>query len=186
MTVTNPLVRDDGGAPWTLGDLETFPDDGNRYEIFDGSLLVTPHADVTHGAASNRLHRILTLQAPDHLFVGHDIGVSRKRSSYFVPDLFVVKAEAFAKRAAALHPSDVVLVVEVLSTSNPGNDLVLKRHEYAAAGIPTYWIVDPIEQAMRVLELDEGAYREAETVRPGAEWRTDRPFRLSVDLGEVF
>jgi Uma2 family endonuclease len=64
--------------------------------------------------------------------------------------------------------------------------LVLKRYEYAAAGIPTYWIVDPAERLMRVLELDGDAYREAETVRPGSAWSTTRPFPLSFDLADVF
>ena len=185
MTVTNPLEHTFGQL-WTIDDLVTLPSDGNRYEIFDGSLLVSPHADVTHGAASIKLHRILTLQAPADLCVGHDLGVSRKITSYLVPDLFVVRAEALGKRDATLDPATISLVGEVLSPGNRGRDLVLKRYEYAAAGIPTYWIVDPAQQSMRVLELDGDAYREAETVRPGSAWSTTRPFPLSFDLADVF
>jgi Uma2 family endonuclease len=184
MTVTNPLEHAFGQV-WTIDDLETLPDDGNRYEIFDGSLLVSPHAGVSHGFIAMKLHRILTIQAPAELYVGQDLGVSRKISSYLVPDLFVVRADA-DRDGAALRPSDVPLVVEVLSPSNRGRDLVLKRHEYAAAGIPLYWIVDPADRALRVLELDGDAYREAQTVRPGGAWRTARPFPLSLDLAEVF
>jgi Uma2 family endonuclease len=185
MTVTNPLEHAFGRL-WTIDDLESLPDDGNRYEIFDGSLLVSPHADVSHGAVSIKLHRILTFQAPGDLFVGHDIGVSRKTTSYLVPDLFVVRANALEMRRAALDPADVLLVAEVLSPGNRGRDLVLKRHEYAAARIPLYWIVDPGERAMRVFELDGAAYREVETVRPDSAWSTTRPFPLTLDLGDVF
>jgi Uma2 family endonuclease len=185
MTVTNPLEHAFGRL-WTIDDLESLPDDGNRYEIFDGSLLVSPHADVSHGITSNKLRRLLDRQAPDDLFVGQDIGISRRASSYFVPDVFVVNAAAQSKRGAAWDPADVVLVVEVLSDGNRGRDLVLKRHEYAAAGIPLYWIVDPGERAMRVFELDGAAYREVETVRPGSAWSTTRPFPFSLDLGDVF
>jgi Uma2 family endonuclease len=185
MTVTNPLEHAFGRL-WTIDDLETLPDDGNRYEIFDGSLLVSPHADVSHGSVANHLRRIVDRQAPDDLFVGTDIGVSRKTTSYLVPDFFVVLAEALRRGGSALDPADIVLIVEVLSPGNRGRDLVLKRYEYAAAGIPTYWIVDPADRLMRVFELDGDAYREAETVRPGSAWSTTRPFPLSLDLADVF
>ena len=51
------------------------------------------------------------------------------------------------------------LVVEVVSEDDPGRDLVTKRFEYAQAGIPEYWIVDPRTQTVAVLQLEEGAYR---------------------------
>ena len=50
-------------------------------------------------------------------------------------------------------PRDLLLAVEVVSPSNPGNDLVLKRHAYAVAGIPEYWIVDRRDRTLRVLRL---------------------------------
>lgn len=83
---------------------------------------------------------MLDRQAPAGLFVGHDIGVSHKRSSYFVPDVFVIRESALDRPGPALAPEDVLLVAEVISPSNAARDLVLKRHEYAAAGIPIYWL----------------------------------------------
>jgi Uma2 family endonuclease len=77
-----------------------------------------------------------------------------------------------------------VLVVEVLSPSNPGNDLVLKRHYYAASGIPHYWIVDPTQRTLTVLRLDGDAYSEAEAVEPGRTWRTGEPFPTALDPAE--
>ncbi|BCB86035.1 hypothetical protein Psuf_033480 [Phytohabitans suffuscus] len=187
--MTDPLVHDhDSGSPWTIDDLKDFPDDaGHRYEIFDGSLLVTPHADVFHGGVANLLNRLLTRQAPDDRIVGQSVGVSRKRTSYFVPDLFVVPKAAFDKGGDALDPADILLVCEVLSPSNARQDLVLKRDEYAIAGIPLYWILDPNKRTLTVLELAaDGRYREAAVVEPGRVWRTDKPFPLAFDLGEIF
>lgn len=118
---------------------------------------------------------------------GHGVGVSRKRTSYFVPDLFVAPEAAFGKGGDAFDPADVLLVVEVLSPSNARQDLILKRDEYAIVGVPLYWIVDPKQETMTVLELAAGAmYREAEVIRPGQVWRSDRPFPMAFDLGEVF
>ncbi|MEE3918993.1 Uma2 family endonuclease [Micromonospora sp. BRA006-A] len=136
MTVTSP-ARPGSGDVWTVDDLQD-PEDGQDYEIFDGSLLVSPHADVRHGAIANRLRRLLDRQAPSGLLVGQDVGVSANRSSYFVPDVFVAREEALERGGPALTPADVLLVAEVVSPGNAGRDLVLKRHEYGVAGIANY------------------------------------------------
>lgn len=186
--MTDPLVHHhEFGAPWTIDDLKDLPDDAvDRYEIYDGSLIVTPHAGMSHGGVTNRLHRVMTRQAPDDVLVSQAVGVSRKRTSYFVPDLFVVPESAYGE-GDAFQPSDVVLVVEVLSPSNARYDLVVKRDEYAIAGIPLYWIIDPKKKILTVLELTaDGIYREADVVEPGQVWRTDRPFPLAFDLSEIF
>lgn len=76
----------------------------------------------------------------------------------------------------------MLLVVEVLSPSNSRNDLVLKRHDYAAASIPAYWIVDPPAPTITVLELtDRGDYAERAELQPGLTWTTDRPFPVTID-----
>lgn len=183
MTVT--LIRPDLESLWTVDDLAGLPE-GYRYEIFDGSLIVSPPADVPHGGAVGRLHRLLSRQAPPELFVGNDIGVSRQLTSYFVPDLLVVPDATVRKGGKALGPADVLLVVEVLSPGNSGRDLVLKRHEYAVAGIPQYWIIDPARQTLTVLRLAAGGYAETGTARPGESWRTEEPFPLTVDPADLF
>jgi Uma2 family endonuclease len=188
-TMADPLVHHhEFGEPWTIDDLKDLPDDATgRYEIYDGSLIVSPRPGVFHGRASNRLHRLLTRQAPDDLLVSQGVGVSRKRTSYFVPDLFIVHDMAYAKGGDAFHPSGVLLVVEVLSPGNARYDLVIKRDEYANADIPVYWIVDPKKQTLTVLELaDDSTYREAAVVAPDQVWRTDKPFPLAFDLAEIF
>ena len=175
-----------GGGAWTVDDLQDLPEDGQDYEIFDGSLLVSPHADVFHGAIANRLRRLLDRQAPPGLLVGQDIGVSAKRSSYFVPDLFVAREDALDRGGPALAPADVLLVVEVVSPGNAGRDLVLKRHEYGVAGIPRYWLVEPRKQTLTVLEQVGGAYREASVLSAADVLRTDLPFPLTLPVGDIF
>ncbi len=68
------------------------------------------------------------------------------------------------------------------------HDLTTKRRDYAMAGIAQYWIVDQEKETMTVLTLDGGdrEYVESAVVRPGQRWRTDQPFPLTFDLGEVF
>ncbi|WP_430498887.1 Uma2 family endonuclease [Micromonospora trifolii] len=145
-----------------------------------------PHGDVFHGAVANRLRRILDRQAPAGVLVGQDIGVSAKRSSYFVPDLFVASESALDSGGAALDPADVRLVVEVISPSNAGRDLVLKRHEYAAVGIPLYWLVEPRKQTLTVLVNGAGGYREQAVFPVGEVYSTEQPFPLTLPLADIF
>lgn len=124
--MSRTLIGPGSASLWTVDDLAGLPE-GYRYEIFDGSLIVSPHADVRHGGVVNRLQRLLNRQAPADLLVGGNLGVSRVSTSYFLPDLLVVPDAALCKGGKALRPVDVLLVVEVLS---PGNAVrVVKRHE---------------------------------------------------------
>jgi Uma2 family endonuclease len=59
------------------------------------------------------------------------------------------------------------LAIEVVSPDDPNRDYVTKRADYASAGVPEYWIVDPAEEKITILSLDNGTYREVGQVRPG-------------------
>jgi Uma2 family endonuclease len=191
MTVTAfPPARPKHGGPWTLEDLLDLPDDGNRYEILDGSLLVSPPPQLTHVYSNQELTNLLTRQVPPHLYVtSANAGVTiRPGRTYLVPELVVVPRSIFATEARTADPTDVLLVVEVLSPGNPRRDLITKRRAYAAAGIPQYWIVDPRKRTMAVLTLDGSGehYVESAVLRPGEPWKTDEPFPLTLDLAEIF
>ena len=182
--MTEPVVGYQWRGPWTIDDLADTPDDGNRYEIFDGSLLVSPPPALPHGDAVYRLRRRLEAHAPEHLRVVENVGVLIATGrSLFVPDLTVVRSEAMRRPAAALQAPDALLVVEVLSPGNAGRDLVIKRHEYAAGGIPEYWIVDKNERTLTVLTRPEQGkgYLDATVVKAGDRFETDDPVPLSLD-----
>src|SRR3989440_12027811 len=101
------LERDDAGAPWTISDLGDLPE-GNRYEIFDGSLLVSPTPNVPHCNATDDLADLLKRQAPASLRVsGVGFGVSiRGGKSYLVPDVIVLRRSAVEQPKATLLPPD--------------------------------------------------------------------------------
>jgi Uma2 family endonuclease len=174
------------GEPWTVDDLDRLPDDGTRYEIVDGSLLVSPAPRRPHSRTANRLRRRLDAQAPEGIEAMQEAGVTvRGRRTYFVPDIFVVRSAAVDKDVNDhFNQDDVLLAVEVLSPSNPGNDQVIKRHYYATGGIRHYWIVDPEKRTLTVLELDGDKYTERAVVQAGEVYRTDEPFALTLDLDD--
>jgi len=171
------------GGPWTVEDLCEIPEDNNRYEICDGSLLGSPPPNLAHCFATDRLTTLLKRHTPDHLLtvsVGVGFGF-RAGTTYFVPDLLVIAAEASRRTGLMLVPREVLLAVEVLSPATRRRDLVLKRREYAVAGIPDYWIVDADRRTLTVLQLAGEAYREEVTVKAGEPWTTARPFDLTLD-----
>ena len=71
-------------------------------------------------------------------------------------------------------------VVEVFSPSTRRTDLTLKRATYEAAGVPSYWLVDPEAPALTVLELEGGRYVERATLTGAKAWRATRPFAVEI------
>jgi Uma2 family endonuclease len=187
VTVTTPHYRARSDAGYTVGDLFDFPDDGYRYEIFDGSLVVTPPPAFPHTKATTNLRDRLYDQAPRHLRIIEGVGVYPNDRNYFIPDLGVIPDEVLGSTALGARPQQTLLVIEVVSPSNPSNDLVFKRDLYARCGIPEYWIVDRRDRSLTVLQLgDDGKYAERAVLHPGETWRSDFPFPLHIDPGEIF
>jgi Uma2 family endonuclease len=75
------------------------------------------------------------------------------------------------------------LVVEVVSPDKPERDLFSKRQDYAAAGVPEYWIVDPSNETILVLVLNKKRYRRLGSFARGTVARSSllQGFQLSVD-----
>jgi Uma2 family endonuclease len=78
------------------------------------------------------------------------------------------------------------LVMEVVSPDKPGRDLVEKREEYAEAGIPEYWIVDPRNRTITVLTLEGDTYREHGVFAPGAQATSVLLAGFAVDVRAAF
>ncbi|MFP5218927.1 MAG: Uma2 family endonuclease [Actinomycetes bacterium] len=145
MTVVTVLPRD---HPWTVDDLADLPDDGLRYELVDGTLLVSAAPSKLHQRAVGNLHVLLREACPPDLEVflaPTDYQPTRTRS--LQPDLLVVSRD---------DPGDgpvttpLALAVEVLSPSSRSIDRLLKRELYEQAGVAQYWLVDPDEPSVTV------------------------------------
>jgi len=185
--MATPQIRSHVEGPWTVDDLYALPDDGFRYEIFDGSLLVSPPPEFSHASTATILRDALNRQGSDNFALLDSPGLYVTPTKYYIPDLVVIARERLRDRGRCLGPADVRLAVEVVSPNNPSNDLVLKRHAYAAAGIPRYWIVDERDKTITVLGLDgSGGYSQLAVARRGQALRADEPYPLTVDLEEIF
>ncbi len=141
-------------------DLQFTPDDGRRYELVRGDLLVTPSPSLTHQRVSKRLHRIL-----EDYFESRSIGevfcaptdVILTPRDVFVPDLVVVADPSDTAERGIERPP--LLVVEILSPSTRQADRGVKATRYAELGIEHYWIVDPEAKRIDCLRSESGAFR---------------------------
>jgi Uma2 family endonuclease len=130
---------------WTVDDLADLPDDGQRYEVIDGELFVTPAPSPRHQDAIAELY-VLLREYLSRERVGHayfapaDVTFSRTRAVQ--PDLLVVPLIGGRRpdRFGDLGP--LLLAVEVLSPSTARADRVAKRTMFRDEGVAEYWIVD--------------------------------------------
>lgn len=166
------------GSPLTLTDLDHMPDDGHRYELIDGTLLVTPAPNTRHQICVARLLIVLGTAA------GTDVHVLPAPydwvagpSTLFQPDVVVARRGDLGPKHLERPP---LLVVEVLSASTRRIDLATKRMAYADAGVPSYWIVDPDVPSLAVLSLEEGGYVDAATVVGDEPWHCEQPVRATI------
>lgn len=142
--------------PWTRADLARLPDDGNRYEVLDGALLVTPQAAFRHQRVAMRLSFALHAYCERHgigVVVGP--GAVPHGESELQPDIQVVPGPV-APDADWTELPRPMLVVEVLSGSTRTRDLGIKRDAYLRWGIPTYWVVDPKAKSVAVTTAGGG------------------------------
>ena len=130
----------------SLDEWDALPeDDGRRYELAEGVLTVSPRPVARHQRIATRLAAALDAAVRPAWCALVEVEVTVEATTpptVRTPDVAVVREEATDQRARQT-PSDVLLVVEVLSPGSRRVDRVLKVAEYAAARIPHYWIADP-------------------------------------------
>ena len=171
---------------FTADQVRALPDDGNRYEVVRGELLVTPAPRARHQLIVKRLlvalNRYLEDQPVGEVFPA-PADISWGPDTLVQPDVFVAPIEQ-ARTLDWAQVKDLLLVAEVLSPSSARADRFTKRLEYQRERVATYWIVDADEGRVEVWTPDDAAPRfEHERLvwqPPGAS----EPFHLA--LSELF
>lgn len=129
---------------WTADMVRALPDDGNRYEVVNGELLVTPAPRPWHEVIVTRLIEAIGAYLrvePVGVVLGSRADISWGEDVLVQPDVFVVPI-AQARTLSWAQFQDLLLVVEALSPSSARSDRFVKRRRYQEAGVPLYWIVD--------------------------------------------
>jgi Uma2 family endonuclease len=172
---------------WTVADLAEMPDDGQRYEVIDGELFVTPSPALRHQDAIIELLFLLRPYVASHA-VGHvvcspaDVTFSPRRGVQ--PDLFVAPLVNGRRPKTLSEIRELLLAVEILSPSSARADRVVKRSMYRDEGVAEYWLVD---LDARTFERSTPADARVEVITGALEWHPNgAPAALSIDLERYF
>jgi Uma2 family endonuclease len=172
---------------WTVADLQDLPDDGNRYEVIDGELLVTPSPSWPHQTAVVKLYSLLdgyvTAHELGYVFVAPaDVVFSPRRGVQ--PDLFVVPPVGGRRPTSFEQVKRLMLAVEILSPSTARADRVKKRFLYRDEAVPEYWIVD---LDARTIERSTPTEQRPEVLSERLTWMPDSAAApLEIDLVAYF
>jgi Uma2 family endonuclease len=163
---------------WTVADLAQTPDDGLRYELVDGVLLVSPAPSNRHQIVVGELHVLLRAACPADarvMLAPTDYQPTERRS--LQPDLLVALRSDVGDEPIS---APLLLAVEVLSPSTRSVDLLLKSGVYAESGVAAYWVVDPAVPSVRAWRLVDGRYVEAGAAEGDEALTLDEPFPVRV------
>jgi Uma2 family endonuclease len=171
-----------------FADLQRMPDDGNRYELYDGELHVVPAPVPLHQLVASRLNLILSDYGRgvggQVFFAPFDIVLTEY--DVVEPDLIYFGAAAMARMQPREHvrfPPD--LAIEVLSPSTRRIDRGRKSELLACHHVPEYWLVDPDQRTLEVRLERDGQYPDPVVLTGGAYESVTLP-GLRVEIQPLF
>jgi Uma2 family endonuclease len=169
--------------PLTRADLADAPDDGHRYELIDGVLIVSPAPTQRHQRAAFLLAMRLELSCTTDLrVIPAPFDVVLAVDTVVQPDILIGRV---AELTDADLPAAPVLAVEVLSPSTRRFDLVLKRSRFESAGVAHYWVVDADEPSITAWTLADGRYGDPVRVTGGEPLVVVTPFEFQIAPSEL-
>jgi Uma2 family endonuclease len=175
---------------WTEEQFLWLNDDEGLIELVNGCLEFPPVPTPEHQDVLDFLYGVINGYARGRGAGKANTAGIRVRlpeGNFREPDVVFMRTEN-AHRRLRKYWDGADLVVEVVSEDDPDRDLVEKRAEYAAAGIPEYWIADPRDKSLAILTLDPGAaeYREVGRYGEGETARSVLLDGLAVDVTKAF
>ena len=176
-------------ATWTVEMLDALPDDGQRYEIIDGELFVTPAPSDVHQIVVGALVAYLRdyMRGSGLAYAMHSPSDVRKpdpSKNRIQPDVFAVRLRDGKRPPYPYALSDILLAIEVESPSNPLYDYHTKRELYLGKGVPEYWIVST---EARIVSRFRMADEPGEVLSKQITWHpSGMPAPLVIDLPALF
>lgn len=170
-------------------DLERMPEDGHRYELYDGEVFVVPSPIPRHQVAAHKLGDLLGAYGQSHggIVLISPIDIVFSEFDVVQPDVVF-----FTRARARLVQPDVPIrdapdvAVEVLSPTTAATDRGKKMQMLARYGVPEYWLVDPRAKTVEIYRLADGAYVLGQLVSAGDVAHSRTLPDLSFAVGEIF
>jgi Uma2 family endonuclease len=183
---TQPQTRP---GPYTWGDFIALGEDDPR-ELLDGYLVEIEMPTRTHERIVAVLIALLThwgwsRNAGEVLASGYKIRIDDRRGT--MPDVqFYRRGNLPRGQEKGLERGRPDLAVEVISPSSRSKDSVRKLHDYAAIGVPEFWLIDPEARTLERLVLRDGVYSILEALEGDMVFRPDSFEGLEIDLDRLW
>ncbi len=178
---------------WTYELFRQLPEDGNRYEVIGGKLIVSPSPVVSHQRVVHKLGYFLEdwvrKTGSGEVFPGPldvILSTATPKQGYAEPDLLFVAKERLCVITSKNVQGAPDLVVEILSPSTARYDWLEKKTAYAAAGVTHYWVVDPDHKVLTAFRLQAGQYAFADRYESEAVFEPAGFPGLRINLAEVW
>lgn len=174
---------------WTVDMVDALEDDGQRYELIDGELYVTPAPAEIHqlvvGELYARLREYLRSLGTGKAMVSPaDVRRGDRTRNRVQPDVFVMRLTEGKRPAYPYELHDLLLAVEVASPSNPRLDYQIKRDLYLRENVGEYWVINP--DARNVARW-RGTSDPGEILSDTVEWHlAGEPHPFVLSLNEFF
>ena len=147
---------------WTYAAYAAIPNDGNRYEVIEGVLYRPLAPNLAHQSSNGRFFHYLfpyiELAGLGKVFSA-PTDVELSPNNIVQPDITVVLKEHYDRLIATWVVGAPDLIVEIASPGPAGYDRRGKQDVYAGAGVPEYWIADPMARTIEVLLMSQGLYQ---------------------------
>ncbi len=187
---TKPIVT---GTRMSVAEFLDLPDteERNKMELDDGELYIMPRPRSAHQFIVLRLCLYIAnyidsfAEPPAEVCMDPVTILSRDPRRVLVPDLTVILSERPGQIVGGYFEGVPEIAVEVLSTDR-NRDLVRKRQLYAEAGVPEYWIFDPENDTVLLLELRDGDYEQRSLLSASDTLTTPSLPGLAIPLAELF
>ena len=176
----------------SIYDLESMPDDGNIYELFEGELSAAKAPSLKHQEMivnfATILNNYLWQNPVGQIWITPGVLFDEYNSA--IPDLVFVAKERISQIASGIHIVGAPdLAIEIMSpgSENVRRDQIVKRQTYAKFGVKEYWVVEPLVEVVEISRLQEnilvsvGAFRNADEIHspllPGLKFTVKDVFR---------
>lgn len=168
-----PMTRATQRPPKTVEDLLALGDEV-RAELIAGEIYMSAAPDDRHQDAVLTLGGALNTHVRQHglgrVFVA-PLDVYLPSGDVVQPDVIFVSTEKASIVRRHVHGVPDLLV-EVVSSTGAARDRIVKRDLFEASGVPEYWIVEPDDEAVQVLRLEDGRFRPSGYLRGEARLET--------------
>ncbi|MFI8972243.1 Uma2 family endonuclease [Nocardia asteroides] len=179
---------------WTAADLDHMPDDGLRYEVLNGQLVVNAAPKPKHQWLIQSLFLALQPVVPTEMAILLGVGVLIG-SDEPIPDLVIVD-KPIEMESRGVPAAQVRIAIEVVSKSTTFPDRMVKPVIYASAGIAHYWRfeINPFKGQLPGEELpvlfayslgSDGNYQQTHRISAGGSAQIPAPFDVVIDPGSL-